>query len=223
VSGQQEKFLFYRGLADFPPAIRARESGQHAVLVENTGADVVPHAMLFESDGRRFGYRVTETLETSVTLPRPELTSDLASLRRDLGAMLVEQGLFPKEADAMLDTWRDSWFEPGLRVLYLVPRTSVDAILPLAITPAPQTTARVFVGRMEIVTESMQSAVARAVDRNDLAALAKYGRFLEPAMDQLWYRAESDALREQIETAFRAAAKILSSEEKTCRAPGSGQ
>ena len=176
-SGQLEKFLFYRGLADFPPAIRARETGANSVLVENTGPNLVPHLILFESDGTRFGYRAATALEKHVTIARPALTSDLASLRRDLGAMLVDQGLFPKEAEAMLDTWRDSWFEPGLRVLYLVPRTSADAILPLAIAPAPQATARVFVGRMELLTDAMQADVARGVDRSDYLALAKYRAF----------------------------------------------
>ena len=221
-SGQLEKFLFYRGLADFPPAIRAHETGRNSVLIENAGAIVVPHVMLFESDGKRFGYRVSDTLKAAVTLARPALTSDLASLRRDLGAMLVEQGLFPKEAEAMLDTWRDSWFEPGLRVLYLVPRASADAILPLAITPAPESTARVFVGRMEILTEAMQADIARLVDRTDHLALTKYGRFLEPAMDQMWNRA-SESERRRIEATFAAVAKILRSAETTCQAPGARQ
>jgi hypothetical protein len=221
-SGQLEKFLFYRGLADFPPAIRAREIGANSVLIENTGPNLVPHLILFESDGQRFGYRAARALAKNVTIARPALTSDLASLRRDLGAMLVEQGLFPKEAEAMLDTWRDSWFEPGLRVLYLVPRASADAILPLAITPAPQATARVFVGRMELLTEAMQADVARGVDRTDYLALAKYGRFLEPAMDQMWNRA-SETERRRIESAFAAVAKILRSAETTCQAPGTRQ
>ena len=217
--GQLEKFLFYRGLADFPPAIRARESGSNSVVVENVGTSVVPHVLLFESDGKNFGYRVAAALEKHVTLARPALTSDLASLRRDLGAMLVEQGLFPKEAEAMLDTWRDSWFEPGLRVLYLIPRASADAILPLAITPAPRTTARVFVGRMELVTDAMQADIARLMDRGDHLALAKYGRFLEPAMDQMWNRA-SESERTRIESAFAAVAKILRSSEATCAPSG---
>ncbi|HKW01314.1 MAG TPA: hypothetical protein VJN96_15925 [Vicinamibacterales bacterium] len=218
-NGQLEKFLFYRGLADFPPALRARETGNNSVLIENTDASVVPHLLLFESDGKNFGYRVATALGKHVTLARPALTSDLASLRRDLGAMLVAEGLFPKEAEAMLDTWRDSWFEPGLRVLYLVPRSTADAILPLAITPAPQTTARVFVGRMEILTSEMQDTIARDLGRKDYLALSKYGRFLEPAMDQMWNRA-SEGGRRQIEEAFASVSKILASAETTCQAPG---
>ena len=35
----------------------------------------------------------------------------------------------------MIETWRDSWFEEGLRVFYIVPRARVDFDLPLSISP----------------------------------------------------------------------------------------
>lgn len=219
-NGQTEKFLFYRGLADFAPALRAFEIEDVGVRIENAGSAAIPRLMLFESDGTRFGYRVSHAVAHDVTLARPELTSDLASLRRDLAAMLVNQGLFPKEAEAMLETWRDSWFEPGLRVLYVLPRASVDAILPLVVTPAPQSTARVFVGRMEVLSDATLSEISRAVDRRDQITLARYGRFLEPAMDQIWNHARTDAERQKIDTAFAAASKTLSSSETSCQTRG---
>ena len=37
----------------------------------------------------------------------------------------------------MIETWRDSWFQEGMRIFYLVPRQTVDAVLPLKIAPAP--------------------------------------------------------------------------------------
>jgi hypothetical protein len=59
------------------------------------------------------------------------------SLSADLERMLVEQGLFNAEAKAMIATWRDSWFEEGTRVFYLLPQAAVDATLPLSINPVP--------------------------------------------------------------------------------------
>jgi hypothetical protein len=35
---------------------------------------------------------------------------------------LVEFGLYRKEAEPMVETWRDSWFEEGIRLFYIVPR-----------------------------------------------------------------------------------------------------
>jgi hypothetical protein len=49
----------------------------------------------------------------------------------------------------MLDTWRDTWSEQGLRVLYVVPARLTDEVLPLAIAPAPSSLVRVLVGRAE--------------------------------------------------------------------------
>ena len=80
----------------------------------------------------------------------------------------------------MIETWRDSWFEEGTRLFYIVPPRDIDSILPLDIQPAPAQVARVFVGRMEIITPAIQEEIQQAVAKNDRATLEKYGRFLEP-------------------------------------------
>ena len=80
----------------------------------------------------------------------------------------------------MVETWRDSWFEDGVRLFYVLPQAAVDAILPLQIDPRPANVKRVFVGRMEIVTPEIESEVAEALRTNNQAVLRKYGRFLEP-------------------------------------------
>src|SRR5258705_3456648 len=50
------------------------------------------------------------------SLQRPELGADIVSLRGELEQSLVANGLFADEAHAMVETWRDSWFEEGTRV-----------------------------------------------------------------------------------------------------------
>ena len=35
----------------------------------------------------------------------------------------------------MVATWRDSWFEEGMRVFYLTPRSVVDSVLPFISRP----------------------------------------------------------------------------------------
>ena len=82
----------------------------------------------------------------------------------------------------MIETWKDSWFEEGSRLIYIVPRSFIDKVLPLTIDPAPEQIVRVFVGRLEIVTPATAMAVRTAVARNDEATLSKYGRFLEPIL-----------------------------------------
>jgi hypothetical protein len=92
--------------------------------------------------------------------------------------------LYEQEAQAMVDTWKDSWFEEGSRLLYIVPRADIDAILPLTITPAPSAVARIFVGRIELLTPATLRDVGQALASNDRAVLAKYGRFLQPIADR---------------------------------------
>jgi hypothetical protein len=79
----------------------------------------------------------------------------------------------------MVETWRDSWFEEGTRLFYIVSRKAVDAILPLDVTPAPAAIERVFVGRIELVTPTTEAVVRDAISANDTATLRKYSRFVD--------------------------------------------
>jgi hypothetical protein len=85
----------------------------------------------------------------------------------------------------MVETWRDSWFEEGTRLFYIVPRPAIDGILPLQIEPATSQIERVFVGRMEILTPAIQDDVKQAIANNDRRTLEKYGRFLEPISQRI--------------------------------------
>src|SRR5258708_20105716 len=77
----------------------------------------------------------------STLFPYTTLFRTVDSLARDLEGILVAQGLYQNEAQAMVQTWRDSWFEEGSRLLYIVPPEFVNPVLPLPIKPAPiQTT-----------------------------------------------------------------------------------
>jgi hypothetical protein len=179
-----EKFLFYRGIADFTPPISAQFTGDGELSIANLDDHVIPSVIVFENRGGRLGYSIHKNLSGRVTIAQPRLTSDLSSLQRDLERILQEQGMYPKEARAMVDTWKDTWFEQGARVFYIVPATSVDALLPLEVTPMPASVARAFVGRMEVITPASQEDVRLAIQRNDRVMLETYGRFLEPIVEQ---------------------------------------
>jgi len=113
------------------------------------------------------------------------LTGRLDSLYGDLEEILVGQGLYRDEAHAMIETWKESWFEEGSRLIYIVPRGFIENVLPLTIDPAPGQVVRVFVGRLEIVTPATAMAVRTAAARNDEATLNKYGRFLQPILQTI--------------------------------------
>ena len=155
-------------------------------MVENRTEGSVPLVILFENRNGRIGYRVAGALDGTLTIDAPPLDGSLARLRQDLTAALIAQGLFPKEAQAMVETWRDSWFEEGSRLIYIVPSEAVDAILPLQVTPAPSQVVRVFVGRMELVTAETKRSVESAVAKGDWQAVDRYGRFLDPILQRMY-------------------------------------
>jgi hypothetical protein len=185
VNQQDEKFLFYRGVAGFASPIAATLGQRGEVIVKNLAGSEIPRVILFTKQGDRLGYRVHSALKDQVVLEPPALDGTFASLRRDLERTLVAEGLYPREAQAMVETWRDSWFENGTRVFYLVPTSIVDAILPLHVAPKPASTVRVFVGRMEVITPADVRAVKTAFGHNDRQALERYGRLLGPIADRI--------------------------------------
>jgi hypothetical protein len=185
VNDQNEKFLFYRGVGNFPVPVSARVRSDGKIRLWNTGALPIPGVILFENRGGKIGYRAIGSLKTDITLAAPTLNGNLTSLGRELERILVAAGLYPKEAAAMVATWRDSWFEDGTRVFYIIPPNSLDKHLPLKIEPKPVKIARAFVGRMEVITAATERAVADAIRTNNKSALDPYRRFLRPIAEKL--------------------------------------
>jgi hypothetical protein len=182
VAGEREKLLFYRGAGNFNVPVEPVFEGT-SLRLRNTGAAPIPVALVFENRGGAMGYRVLRGLTGAASVDPPNLASNPAAVRRELSAALQEMGLYPKEAEAMLATWGDSWFEEGMRVFYLAPRAFVDGVLPLEVKPAPRQTVRVFVGRIEVLSPAMRETIETALAAGDTGALAKYGRFLPRFID----------------------------------------
>lgn len=112
-------------------------------------------------------------------------SGNAAEVRKRLEAALIESGLYPKEAHAMIETWGDSWFEEGRREFYIVPRETVDRLLPISISPEPEKLVRTFVGRTELLAPWMRAEIEMALAAGDLAALARRGRFLDGFLAQM--------------------------------------
>ena len=170
----REKFLFYRGVGRFAPSIRATVDEDGKVAVTFAGDQSSGDVILYERHRGRAAYQLLRgriTVDPPVAEQEPML---------EIEKMLLDGGLFPQEASAMIATWRDSWFEEGTRLFYVVPRPVVDSILPLEISPAQTGIARVFVGRIELATPETLKEIRAALVANDTAALHAYGRFLQP-------------------------------------------
>jgi hypothetical protein len=180
VGAQAEKFLFYRGVGQFQPPIAAVTQPDGGVALRSVHGQPIGDVILFENRRGAMAFTVHQVTGATTQLARPDLDDASAPPLAELRRILVAHGLYEKEAQAMVDTWRDSWFEEGARLLYIAPRADVDEILPLTIAPQPSAVARVFVGRIELVTPATIRDVTAAASAGDRAVLAKYGRFLEP-------------------------------------------
>jgi hypothetical protein len=182
---QTEKFLFYRGVASFSVPLCAKLAESGKILTQNLTSQEIPAMLRFERRGDKLGFRIAEASAAQPTVDAPELNATMDSLKQAVQDMLIAQGLYQDEAQAMFETWRDSWFEEGSRLLYIVPRQFVDSVLPLSIQPAPAKTVRVFVGRLELVTPATQRAVEHALATHDRKTLDRYNRFLVPILESM--------------------------------------
>lgn len=210
---QHEKFLFYRGVGNFalPLVVRLRDE---KVILQNNNEDALAKVILFESKNGKLGYITKDIAHGETVLDRPALDKSIDYLRRELEAMLVAHGLYKREAAAMLKTWQDTWFEDGLRVFYIMPRKTVDKILPLTIEPQPSELVRVLVGRTELMTPEMEEnmleqltklgAPSKIVRAEARKSINQYGRFAEPLLKQVLGRTSDPQVKARIEKLLKS-------------------
>ena len=204
---EQEKFLFYRGVGtfDLPLAVTFENN---RIALRNSGKDPIAQLIVFENRDGQIGFQALNSFSGATTVDRPVLNKNTDAVIQQLRQALIASGLYDKEADAMIKTWRNSWFEPGLRVFYILPRSATDATLPIEIDPKPQQMVRVLVGRTEVITPEMEKSVKEEVSRlNDsspnvraeaAAAIQKYGRFSEPILKRIIEDEKDPTLRARI-------------------------
>jgi hypothetical protein len=196
---ESERFLFYRGLGSFPLALSASVERGGKFTLRNAGDAPIAPAIVLQVDGDRGQIAETPAVpahgEAGVALHGGDWWGPIAEVEDKLKVLvaqkLVAAGLQQDEARAMVRTWSRSWFRcQGTRVLWLVPRTGVDALLPLSVDPKPDDFVRVLVGRMEVITPEIEAedyAALADIASNDpartprgAAVLDRRGRFAEP-------------------------------------------
>lgn len=198
-----EKFLFYRGAGNFSTPLNVSMRAEATVSLENCGHQGLSHLFLLGVKGNAGAFVCLDELKPGQrkdlpldlehqTLPLPVVRKEF---REKMEQALRSEGLFPREAAAMVSTWDDSWIrEQGVRVLYLLPRAWTDEILPMTINPTPQKLVRVMVGRAELITPAMEQQLTLELTQarkgepqanQELMATARnLGRFAKPAFDE---------------------------------------
>lgn len=192
---EYEKFLFYRGVGSFPQPLQARLEGQ-ALTLSRRGEAKIGAVIVFEKRGQELSFTVHDLGGAQLQTTRPRQASSQEALEVALEKMLVDTGLYAREARAMVDTWRDHWFEEGLRVFYILPTSETEAMLPLKVEPAPQELVRTLVGRLDLLTpEQLAQVRARVLQAQRASGPARqaqvealrrdHGRWLPVMMERL--------------------------------------
>lgn len=158
LAGERERYLFYRGVAKLDSPVKAVTKGDELIFeAAPAWQGQVKHLYVladFRPDGRCAYRSVPAGVREPKLSPRfsenEYSKNNHAIIRELLRKQLIDDGLFPKEAEAMLNTWEHSYFRSeGLRVFFLTPKTWTDEVLPLKISPAAEVT-RVMIGRIEL-------------------------------------------------------------------------
>jgi hypothetical protein len=165
-NGDAEKFLFYRGLGNFSLPVKFTLPTDDTLHVENTSAAPIPAMLIFnyhpQYNGDKVSFALLDPLKAgetrTVKLAEPVTSTNWQhEVYAVMRGALIQAGLFPKEADAMLQTWWLSYFErPGLRVFWIVPNSFTSSVLPLTVDPSPSRQTRVLVGRSELLTPAFE-------------------------------------------------------------------
>jgi len=196
---EYDKFLFYRGVGSFATPLHVTMTSDHSLTLTNTGGEALSHLFVLRLHDGQGQFIHLEELgrdsEQTVKLDGKDRSQAevFTGLEQEIVAALTAEGLYPREATAMVNTWKDSWFaEDGVRVLYVLPRAWTDRTLPMQLTPQPQELVRVMVGRAELITPSTEKLLCESLadaSRGDVPArelalseLKKLGRFAEASL-----------------------------------------
>lgn len=156
---ETEKFLFYRGIGNFPSVLRPRFINYNTIELTNTENAHIPF------------YFVCHVLDSLTVMPiaigklpgygkqrvQIEERMTFEDARLAFIDALQESGLYEDEAISMLETWDRSYFKTdGLKIFWILPKVQTDDLLPIEIVPEPTRLERVIVGRTEILTPEFE-------------------------------------------------------------------
>jgi hypothetical protein len=194
--GEAEKFLFYRGVGNFSLPVKFTLPDDSTLHIQNDSQAAIPAMLIFNHPqyDDKVSFVLLNPLKAGgarvVKLAVPVTSTNWEhEVYAAMRGALVQAGLFPKEADAMLQTWWDSYFmHPGLRALWIVPENFTRAVLPLTVEPPPREQTRVLVGRSELLTPEFERDLLKQFAQGEQSPL-RYDRFFSA------YEARVNALK----------------------------
>lgn len=164
IGNEIEKYIFYRGIASFDIPIQTKfkkNKNEKSLEFTNHSSEKIPFVFVLNNP--------TNDPKTKTVLWKGKLNPDekqelkfnmLETIAfseneiQEFKIALESEGLYPKEAEAMLNTWRKSYFETkGITIFWIVPASLIQKLLPVEFSIKPDEFKRVFIGRIKIETK----------------------------------------------------------------------
>lgn len=156
-----EKYIFYRGIANFEnPILTKLQSNKKEkfLVLKNLTNEKIPFVFVLKNDYQNkkklvyWSGNMTENQNIKLNLNDKEAKEFSETHILEFKKALEQAGLFPKEAEAMMNTWKKSYFEKqfGLTVFYIVPENKLNQLLPINFSVKPDEFKRAFIGRIKI-------------------------------------------------------------------------
>jgi hypothetical protein len=203
-NSETEKFIFYRGLGRFQPRLSILSS-ENGLYIGSTAADKPQAAFLIgvtadgshiqmyklkadqiaaKGIGETIPANIADNLASTFPFPNKNVEVSKSAIKSTIVQALQSAGMFLDEAHAMVNTWENGYLKtPGLRLLYILPRAEVDAILPITLTPAADKLERAFIARIEILTNKEEQTILANIIRDGMNYdIEQLGRFAEPKL-----------------------------------------
>jgi hypothetical protein len=193
-----EQFIFYRGLGEVPLPIEARVSDGR-ITASTTEREGLHHVFIVRVENGRGAYSYRTALRPDQRLDEAMPSMDAArpldqfveEVSADVASRLYASGLYKKEALAMVNTWKSSYFKnDGVRLLFVMPQSWTDRFIPMRITPKPDELVRVMVGRVELLDRAREVRAEKAISalaspdatvrERAFETLRAEGRYVEP-------------------------------------------
>jgi hypothetical protein len=192
--GEYEKFLFYRGIGNFEQPVNLSFDNHDNLVIKNGYPDAIPYFFVYDKEDNgdvKVWYSGAIVAGGSKTISQVSTVlsvSDFNGKLTEFQSALTSAGLYDKEAAAMLNTWKTSYFgKSGLRVFWIVPKKFTDDILPLTMNPAPDALERVLIGRSEIMTTQQEKRIYNYYKTDPTLSILAGDRFIEAYKDRMAY------------------------------------
>jgi hypothetical protein len=146
---ERERFLYYDGIFPQSKWLKIGVTKDGVTLTSRVKHPVFDVTVVDRrGDGKVRVGRVAKVDAGETVKEVKFVDADESRFASDASETLLKQltgaGLNEDEAKSLVDLWRKEFFEtPGLNLFYRVPQAEYDRLLPLTITPAPESVVRV--------------------------------------------------------------------------------